>query len=85
MVPFVPAKLLVRDRFLSLDKAPSIAMPVLVVHGTDDEVIPYRLGERLSKAFPHATLRTVPGGHHNDLFGADAGLWPALIAFARGG
>ena len=35
--PWLPVTLLLRERFDTLGKAPRIAGPVLVVHGTDDE------------------------------------------------
>lgn len=66
--PVAPVRLLVRDRFDSAAKAASIGVPVLVVHGTDDEVIPYGLGQRLCTQFSHGTLLTITGGHHNDLW-----------------
>ena len=34
--------------------------------------IPPDMGERLSRAFPHATLQPIPGGHHNDLLWSHA-------------
>ncbi len=71
VAPFLPARLIVRDHFDNYAKAPGLTLPVLVVHGTDDEVIPFELGERLSKAFPTATLMRVSGAHHNDLFVRD--------------
>ena len=43
-------------------------MPVLVVHGDNDEVIPYELGKRLAPLFPHGEFMTVPGGQHNNLW-----------------
>jgi uncharacterized protein len=66
--PWLPVRLLMRDRFDSEASAPSIAMPVLIAHGTDDAVIPFALGKRLSTRFPQATLVTVPQGHHDDLW-----------------
>lgn len=67
-VPWLPARWLVRDRFDSASKAGGITMPVLVIHGDRDEVIPYELGQRLAPMFPNGKLVTVPGGHHNDLW-----------------
>lgn len=66
--PVAPVRLLVRDRFDSAAKAGEVGVKVLVVHGTDDEVIPYALGKRLSGQFPAGALFTVEGGHHNDLW-----------------
>lgn len=71
LLPLLPSRWLVHDKFDNLDKAPGLTLPVLVVHGTDDEVIPFAMGERMSKAFPTATLYGVKGGHHNDLFVRD--------------
>jgi acetyl esterase/lipase len=49
--------------------------PFLVVHGTQDETVPYRQAQLLVRALHdrggHATLRTVPGGHHNLLHDPD--------------
>lgn len=39
-----------------------------IFHGTDDEVIPVRMGVALAAAHPQAVaFHAVPGGHHNDL------------------
>lgn len=39
-----------------------------IFHGTDDEVIPARMGRELAAAHPQAvTLHEVPGAHHNDI------------------
>ena len=59
---------LIRDRYQNLEKAPGIEQPTLVMHGTDDEVIPVRMGQRVAEALPHAELHRIDGGHHNDLF-----------------
>ncbi len=84
--PFLPARLLVRDRLDNAAKAPGIGIPVLILHGDQDEIIPVEMGQRLGRLFPHATMEVVPGAHHNDLLER---TWPALIdriaAFARSG
>ena len=67
VVPFLPASLLVADHFDTLAKAPSIAVPTIVVHGDADEVVPFRMGERVAAAIPGARLLRIAGGHHGDL------------------
>jgi len=57
---------LVPDEYDSLDKVGALTIPVIVIHGTRDEVVPFALGERLAKA-AHATLIPVEGHGHNDL------------------
>lgn len=39
-----------------------------IFHGTEDEVIPLRMGRELAAAHPQTVkFHAVPGGHHNDL------------------
>jgi fermentation-respiration switch protein FrsA (DUF1100 family) len=61
------APLAVADRFDSVAKAPEIRMPTLVVHGTHDEVVPFRMGERLAARIPDARFLPLPGVGHNDI------------------
>ena len=64
---FLPTRLLVRDSFDNLGKAKRLSLPVLIIHGTADEVVPTRMGQALAKEFPRAELMRVEGAHHNDL------------------
>jgi pimeloyl-ACP methyl ester carboxylesterase len=73
--PFLPARLLVRDPFDNASKAPRIQMPVLIIHGSNDEVIPFEMGRKLAGLFPHARFETVAGAGHNDVL---AGPSPPL-------
>ncbi len=61
VVPWLPTRLLTLDRFDTAAKAPKIEMPVLIVHGGRDVVVPVRMGKKLAKIFPHATLDLGPG------------------------
>lgn len=79
-MPFLPVRLLMRDRFDSLSRAGEVRQPVLIVHGSDDEVVPFELGARLASALPNATLLRIAGGRHNDVAGR-AEVWRALGAF----
>lgn len=81
--PFLPGRWLVRDRFESASKAKGISLPVLLVHGSEDEVIPTHMGRTLAGLFPNATLRIIEGAHHNDLIDRPEVL-EALTAFSRG-
>jgi hypothetical protein len=82
-LPFLPVRLLMKDRFDSQAIASRVTQPVLIVHGTADEVVPFELGEALSKALPTARLLRVEGGHHNDL-GGRPDVWSAVSAFVAG-
>ena len=47
-----------------------LAMPVLVLHGEEDRLVPPEAGRELARLSPHATLRIVPNAGH--LLGTDA-------------
>jgi uncharacterized protein len=71
-LPYIPVRWLMRDRFDNLGKVRGLAMPVLVLHGTADPVVPFALGQRLGEASPTATFRAVEGAGHEISF--DPGL-----------
>jgi abhydrolase domain-containing protein 17 len=73
------------DRFHNLRHIRRVRAPVLVIHGTEDEVIPVSHGRRLYEAAgqPKQVL-WVEGAHHNDVpFVAGARYWSTLAAFGR--
>ncbi|MDP3155549.1 MAG: alpha/beta hydrolase [Archangium sp.] len=76
--PWLPVRLLMRDRFDSASKAPGLKVPTLIVHGTRDEVVPFELGEALSKVIAGAKFVAVEGAHHNDVI---EGVLPAIFDF----
>lgn len=73
-LPLVPACLLMPDdRYDSLDLAPGLDLPVLILHGSADRVIPLARGRALHDAFlGEPRMIVYEGGRHNDLrlFGA---------------
>lgn len=66
---------LVRDRFDNRRAVESFQGPVLVMHGVDDDVIPYRHAEGLASAREDLTV-TVIDCAHNDCGPA----WPDIVA-----
>jgi pimeloyl-ACP methyl ester carboxylesterase len=85
-IPILPVRLLVRERFETLEKAPRINVPTLILHGTEDEVVPYFMGQRIAATLPQGRLVSVPGGHHNDLFlGPGAHFFDDVAQFVRTG
>ena len=63
--PLAPA--LVPDRFDNLSKIAAVTCPVVIIHGTEDEVVPFRMGRRLAAAGRSVRLIPVEGRGHNDL------------------
>lgn len=45
-----------------------ISVPMLVIHGTRDEAVPYELAKSLARRVPGAELLTIDGGQHVSLF-----------------
>lgn len=71
---------LVRDSFRSRDWIGDVHMPVLVVHGDRDTVIPFRQGERLYELAnnPKQFIR-MPGSDHATL--VRDGIYPHIVTF----
>src|SRR4051812_33905228 len=71
--PFLPVRLLLKDRFSSDARIPRVTAPLLIMHGTEDATVPITFGERLF-GLAHEPKRFVRlvGGHHDDFdkFGA---------------
>jgi fermentation-respiration switch protein FrsA (DUF1100 family) len=67
-VPYVPIKLLKYD-FPVAYFADDVKCRVVIIHGTDDGIVPFRFGETLYKVLPQEqrSFVTVEGGKHNDL------------------
>jgi fermentation-respiration switch protein FrsA (DUF1100 family) len=79
-VPLLPF-----DRFPNLSELRRVRCPVLVIHGTEDEVIPWSHGRQLFEAAtgPRQSL-WIEGAHHNDVaLVGGAKYWSALASFAR--
>ena len=64
---FLPVGWLVTQRFDNIDRIDDVTMPVLVAHGTADEIVPFAMGERLFAAAraPKRFFRAEGGSHHN--------------------
>lgn len=71
------------DRYNNIKKVKEVKMPVLVIHGTEDTVIPTWHGERIFKAIPtQKQAYWVEGADHNDiLYVAREQYWQALDKF----
>ena len=80
MLPWAPVSLLMWDRFESDRWIGKVHMPVLVVHGDRDGVIPFEVGTRLfTLANQPKTFIRIPGGGHDDL--PEHGLYDRIWVF----
>ena len=72
---WLPTKLILSQKFDSVDKITRVRMPVLIVHGTSDHMVPSRFSESLYQAAPAPKkLLLVDGAGHNNamIVGEDA-------------
>ena len=66
--PYLPVRLLMKDRYECMEKIQKVSCPLLIIHGERDSLIPIGIGRELFEAarepkewFP------LPGADHNDL------------------
>ena len=81
--PWAPVSLLIRSHFDSITKIAAVTCPILIVHGSRDEIVPPIMAGRLAAAARvKVASYTVAGGGHNDVFaaGGDA-LWESVRRF----
>jgi fermentation-respiration switch protein FrsA (DUF1100 family) len=64
---FMPVRLAMRDQFRSDERIARVKVPLLIMHGSNDPVIPIVLGERLFALArePKQFVRFAGGGHEN--------------------
>lgn len=67
--PFIPAHLLVRDRYNNEGKVGRAKSPILILQGKSDRLVRPVNATRLAKAAPEATLLMVPGAGHELAYG----------------
>jgi pimeloyl-ACP methyl ester carboxylesterase len=66
--PFLPRAFYFQYNLSNARSLRQVQIPVVVFHGTDDLVVPYRCAERLKKVLkPGDQFYTIPGGSHNNL------------------
>jgi hypothetical protein len=83
LAPLAP---FVRTRYESLARIPRLRMPLLVVQGDRDEIVPPAQGRRLFDAAPGPKrYYAIPGAGHNDTFyvGGEA-YWRVIAEFLDG-
>lgn len=67
--PFLPIGSLLQTRYDTLSKIGQVRVPLLIVHGENDEIVPFRHGQRLFEAArePKA-FYPIKRARHNDLY-----------------
>ena len=72
---WLPVRMVLIDRYPSIERMPHVDCPVLTYHGTEDEIIPLHLGKKLfdsaaakSKNGIEKRFLEIPGAGHNDIY-----------------
>lgn len=65
--PYLPVHLAIADRYDSLSRIARINAPLLIVHGTRDQVVPHDMGRQLYEAAAEPkTFASIAGAGHSD-------------------
>ncbi|NJR16385.1 MAG: alpha/beta hydrolase [Calothrix sp. CSU_2_0] len=68
LFPFFPVDLILTQQFDSLQKVPKLKIPILIIHGTEDETIPVWMSQTLYASAPQPKeLILVSGANHNNV------------------
>ena len=64
---FLPVSLILTQKFDTLSKIGEVKVPMLITHGTNDSIVPYKMGEALYQAAtaPKRFIKVDGAGHHN--------------------
>lgn len=82
--PFLPVTTLLRDRYPVAEQVARYRGPLLVLAGTDDEIVPPEQSRRVADAAPGPVRFALLEGSHNDHALLDGGpLIDELLAFFR--
>ena len=66
-----PVRPLLRDNYDNIARLGELAnrgFPAAILHGLDDDIVPFELGDRLARSAIWARFEPIPGARHNDLY-----------------
>lgn len=82
LYPYLPVRWLASQRFANLDKIGRVAMPKLILHATDDSIVPFAHSQRLyAAASAPKEMVELKGGHMNAFLEDSAKFWGHVGAF----
>lgn len=65
--PLLPSSFILKYKFENNLWIKQVQCPVFIIHGTNDEIVPYRSGKQLAELPGKITFFTIEGGMHNNL------------------
>ncbi|MEP1421519.1 MAG: hypothetical protein ABJK59_07095 [Erythrobacter sp.] len=81
-LPLFPVRLLMRDTFDNAAKLPKLSMPILIQHGTADQVVPFEQGLAVSRTNPAIEFQRYERSGHGLAFERVSG--EARVQWVRG-
>ena len=89
--PWVPVSWLLWDQYPSQSVISNVVCPLLVIHGTKDQIVPYELGKKLFDAASPASATGIPkqmvsieqGSHNGLIYEARGALTTAYAQFSQ--
>jgi fermentation-respiration switch protein FrsA (DUF1100 family) len=80
LFPFVPVRLVVRNKYDTLSKISRLRSPLLILHSRDDEMFALTHAQRLLAAAPEPKRLVELRGSHNDAFLVSAPTYRQALA-----
>jgi len=84
---FIPVRLILRERYPSLERISKLTSPLLIFHGKLDEVVPFWQGQKLFDAAPEKARDGTPKqfvefpmGHHNNVRNVDPKTYDKVLS-----
>lgn len=65
--PMFPFQFFLFDTWPSIDRIANVRSPVIVFHGTEDQMVPVSHGEQLANAAADSRFVEITGGTHNEI------------------
>jgi len=83
MFPILPVSWIVEQKFDLATLVPTVKMPVFVLHGSQDEIVPFSQGKKVFSLAPQPKrfFKIVGAGHNNTYFSGGAEYWEAWRQF----
>ncbi|MGC1778609.1 MAG: alpha/beta fold hydrolase [Xanthobacteraceae bacterium] len=64
---YLPVRLLMKDQFRSDERIKKVTAPLLILHGVNDRIVPFKMGEQMFELAnkPKHIVRFLDGGHED--------------------